>query len=273
MLKEMKSTHAIILFFSILMALVLISWAFGNHRTLSKSLMQVHEVLFMIINLDRNIERFQNVTSTLDYFGSKYVRISAVDGFSMDSDVDVQHILKPRLHLLNQNFNCLDNGDKWVYDGSIESSFPHLHLHGHYGTKGLTLSNIKALSLASIIAHSFRWFCILEDDVEIDDNVYHDILNTCRATSHEEIDFILMDTRANGFGGTCAICYSSHVVGKCKDDLHPLSEFSLNTHKLEGPNANIWDWKLWKYVKKSSRNFLQVPIVFSGNFPSTIDVT
>jgi len=32
------------------------------------------------------------------------------------------------------------------------------------------------------------------------------------------------------------------------------------------------DWKLWKYVKKSSRNFLQVLIVFSGNFPSTIDI-
>ena len=31
-----------------------------------------------------------------------------------------------------------------MYDGSLAKSWPGLKLNGHYGTKGLTLSNLEA---------------------------------------------------------------------------------------------------------------------------------
>ena len=226
----------------------------------------------MVLNMDRNVERYSNIASQLGKSGADYVRIAAVDGFAIEGDVDARRMLTPRPHLMQRRFFCLDSGDVWVYDGSIATSFPHLHLHGHHGTKGLTLSNIKALTLASVLSHAFRWFCILEDDAEVDENVYHAITDTCKKTSNEECELILMDNRSDGWGGTSAVCYSAHVVAKCKEDLHPLSDFSINVHEKEA-SSNLWDWKLWKYVRYVARNVQRVPIVPSGRFPSTIDVS
>jgi hypothetical protein len=81
----------------------------------------------------------------------------------------------------------------------------------------------------------------------------------------------LLDKRCNGFGGTCATCYSPHVLERYKNDMHPLSDFSINLPSDDKKHhANLWDWKLWRYLETDASDYKQFPIVRSGKFPSTI---
>lgn len=259
--------------FALLVYISIIFYAKSAPAPEQRSLTRKQCVLFMILNMDKNVERFENLSSKLKEIECFYLRIPGVDGKLMKDNIDARQILKPRKELLNQTFFCLESDEKWVYDGSISTSFPNLFLNGHYGTKGLTLSNIKAFELASVFSHAFDWFCVLEDDAEIDKSTHDAIIDYCQKRSPSETDCILMDKRAGGWGGACAVCYSSCAIKRIKEDLHPLSQFSLNSHKFgERMMTNLWDWKLWKYINYVSQRFAVFPIVTSGNFPSTIDV-
>jgi len=261
----------VLFIFNILVCLII--YAFRRCNAIVPSLKN-KSVLFLIINLDRNIERYQKISNDLDILRCNYVRIAAIDGHHMENDRDTNIILKPRVELLQQKFHCFETGDVWRYSGAVHESFPHLHLNGHFGTKGLTLSNMKAFACASALSTSFNWFCFLEDDSKIDKETYNSILNICEATSPFETSFICMDKRANDrdLGGACAICYSSQIVDKCKEDLHPLSPFSINSPSVGDPNAtNLWDWKLWKYVAYIDQRYILYPLVGSGGYESTID--
>ena len=99
----------------------------------------------------RNQENSTNLWNFLKFlksslkneFDIKYIRVKGIDGNSMNKNEEVQKILSPKSSLIGQQFVCKEFNQNWIYDGSIEKSFPGLSLNGHYGTKGLTLSNLK----------------------------------------------------------------------------------------------------------------------------------
>lgn len=230
--------------------------------------MNVH---FFVLNMDKNLERYQNISNQLDNLHCDYSRIKAIDGFNMNNDDDVKQILKIRENLIGCIFQSVETKRKWIYDGSIFKSFPNLNLYGHQGTKGLTLSNIKAFNEA--LKMNYDWYCILEDDAEIDEISYNKIINFIRNPNNRNVDIVLLDDRHNGWGGTAGMLYNKKIISKLIDDLHPLSFFSITSTKYGDKNlGNVWDWKLWKYVQFVNKNFKILPCIKSGNFESTINI-
>lgn len=230
--------------------------------------MSIH---FFVLNMDKNPERYQNISKQLNDLNCNFSRIRAIDGFNMDNDEDVKHILTPRRQLIGNIFQSIETKRKWIYDGSILKSFPNLNLWGHHGTKGLTLSNIKAFIEASKL--NYDWYCILEDDAEIDKQSYAKIINFIMNIRNKNIDIVLLDARHNGWGGTAGMLYNKKIILKLIADLHPLSMFSMLSCNYGDRNlGNVWDWKLWKYVQFVNKNFKLLPCVKSGNFNSTINI-
>lgn len=230
--------------------------------------MNVH---FFVLNMDKNLERYQNISNQLNNLHCFYSRIKAIDGFNINDDDDAKQILKIRENLIGCIFQSVETKRKWIYDGSIFKSFPNLNLYGHQGTKGLTLSNIKAFNEA--LKLNYDWYCILEDDAEIDEISYNKIMNFICNPNNQNIDIVLLDDRHNGWGGTAGMLYNKKIISKLIEDLHPLSFFSIKSTKYGDKNlGNVWDWKLWKYVQFVNKNFRTLPCIKSGNFESTINV-
>jgi GR25 family glycosyltransferase involved in LPS biosynthesis len=228
-------------------------------------------IYFFILNMDKNPERYQNISNQLNNLNCNYSRIRSIDGFNMDNDDDVKILLSPRKELIGNLFQSVETKRKWIYDGTIFKSFPNLNLYGHYGTKGLTLSNIKAFIQASKL--NYDWYCILEDDSEIDKTSYDSIISFITNKNNENIDIVLLDARHNGWGGTAGMLYNKNIIFKLIEDLHPLSNFSITSTKYGDKNlGNLWDWKLWKYVIFINKNFKILPCIKSGNFKSTINI-
>lgn len=224
---------------------------------------------FMVLNMKKNTDRLENITDSLKKLNCNYTIIEAIDGNDMENNEDVKKIIKPVPRLFGAVFQSIDTKKKWIYDGTISKSFPNLNLYGHYGTKGLTLSNLKAFMIASSMI--FEWFCIIEDDAEINNDIYNDILNFINTNNNSKNDIILLDSRHNGWGGTAAMLYNKRIINKLIVDLHPLSKFSIFSNKLGDKNlGNVWDWKLWKYIMYINKNFITFPCVDSGKFISTI---
>lgn len=228
-------------------------------------------IYFFILNMDKNPERYENISNQLNNLNCNFSRIRAIDGFNMDNDEDVKNLLSPRSELIGSFFQSVQTKKKWIYDGSIFKSFPNLNLYGHYGTKGLTLSNIKAFIDASKL--DYDWYCILEDDAEIDKMSYYKIINFITNIHNKNTDIVLLDARHNGWGGTAGMLYNKKIILKLIEDLHPLSKFSITSTNYGDKNlGNLWDWKLWKYIMFVNKNFKILPCIKSGNFKSTIDI-
>jgi hypothetical protein len=226
---------------------------------------------FLVLNMKKNKDRLDIITESLDKLNITYTVVTAIDGSNMEDNEDVKKILKPVPRLFGSVFKSIETKRKWIYDGSISKSFPNLNLYGHYGTKGLTLSNIKALVIASNFNN--EWFCILEDDAEIDIDIYNTIINFIEDDNNKKYDIVLLDNRHNGWGGTSGMLYNKRIINQLIVDLHPLSTFSILSHKLGDKNlGNLWDWKLWKYVMFVNKNFTNLPCIPSGKFVSTIEV-
>ena len=224
---------------------------------------------FLVLNMEKNPERFENISKNLKKYNFPFTKINAIDGFNMENSEEVKLLLRPRKELLGRLFQSVETKKKWIYDGTVSRSFPNLNLLGHYGTKGLTLSNIKAFIVASKM--NFDWFCVLEDDSELDENSSNKIRQFVRNESNKKYDIVLLDNRHNGFGGTCAMLYNKRIIPTLIRDLHPLSNFSILSMKYGDKNlGNLWDWKLWKYVMHVNKKFNTLPCVKSGNFVSTI---
>lgn len=225
---------------------------------------------FLILNLDKNKDRFNNISNQLNSLNVSYSRVKAIEGGKMEHDEDAKHILKPRLELLYKKFKNITTNEEWIYDGSIRKSFPNCSLYGNDGTKGLTLSNIKAFLVADSMNND--WYCILEDDAEINEESYYKILEFIQNPVHSNVDIVLLDSRYFGWGGCSGMLYNKRIIKQLITDLHPLSVFSINSHLYGDPNlGNLWDWKLWKYLAHFNNNFKQLPCINSGNYPSTIN--
>lgn len=230
--------------------------------------MSIH---FFVLNMDKNLERYQNISNQLNNLQCNYSRIRAIDGFNMNDDEDALQILRIRENLLSNIFQSVETKRKWIYDGSVFKSFPNLNLYGHYGTKGLTLSNIKAFGEA--LKMNYNWYCILEDDAEIDQLSYNKIIRFINNSNNQNIDIVLLDDRHNGWGGAAGVLYNKKIISKLIEDLHPLSFFSITSRRYGDKHlGNIWDWKLWKYVNYVNKNYRTLPCIKSGNFKSTINI-
>ena len=231
----------------------------------------MNKVRFVVLNMDKNVERLKNISQNLKTYNIPFLRVRAINGYDMANDEDAKLLLAPRKHLLGAIFQSVETKKKWVYDGTIHKSFPNLNLFGHYGTKGLTLSNIKAFYIISKLNMNYEWFCILEDDAELDDDSYNKIKGFVENQSNSNYDIVLLDVRHNGFGGTCAVMYNKRIIPSLICDLHPLSKFSILANHIGDRNlGNLWDWKLWKYLNFVNKNFTSLPCVSSGKFISTI---
>jgi hypothetical protein len=231
----------------------------------------MHSIHFLVLNMEKNKDRLQNITNQLNKINCSYTIVVAIDGKDMENNEDAKKILKPIPKLFGAIFQSVETKNKWIYDGSISKSFPNLNLLGHYGTKGLTLSNIKALIIASKL--DYEWYCILEDDAEINKDIYYKIINFINKDKNKNYDIFLLDDRHNGCGGTSGMLYNRRIINKLIIDLHPLSNFSRFANKIGDKNlGNLWDWKLWKYVMYINKNFTTFPCIPSGKFISTINI-
>ena len=227
-------------------------------------------IFFFVLNLDKNKDRYKHITKKLDSLFVQYKRIKAVEGGNMENDIDCKNILKLRLDLLYKEFQNISSNEKWIYDGTTRKSFPNCSLYGNDGTKGLTISNIKAFNAAKDI--NCEWFCVLEDDAEINLESYDNIIQFINDPLNSNVDIVLLDSRHYGWGGCSGMLYNKKIINQLIIDLHPLSHFSINSHLYGDPNlANLWDWKMWKYVGHINKNFRQLPCIDSGNFDSTIN--
>ena len=226
-------------------------------------------IYFFVLNMDRNTERYEKIARNLRELNCKYSRIKAIDGQTMENDEECKKLLKPRVEIIGQTFFNKMTNEEWIYDGTVSTSFPNCSPTKSFGTKGLTLSNIKAFRFAKEM--NYQWFCILEDDANLDKEDYNKILEFAKNEENKKIDIVLLDARHFGWGGTAGILYNKKIIDQLILDLHPLSDFSIQSHLYGDSNlGNLWDWKLWKYVNYINKNFSQLPVIKSGDFPSMI---
>jgi GR25 family glycosyltransferase involved in LPS biosynthesis len=249
--------------------------------------MKIH---FLVLNMKKNNDRWLIIETALNNLLVSYERIDAIDGFKLENNKEVLSILEPRDELKNTTFYCKIFNQEWIYNGLINNSFPGLNLNGHQGAKGLILSNIKALKLCSEINNNyikainddfqnlqllnnninkFEWFCILEDDAIINEEIYRNIIKFLNENKNENIDIILLDQRIGC--GSAGILYNSRIINQLINDLHPLSEFSI-TMEEKYNYATLWDWKIWQYILNNNINYKIFPCIDSGLFGSTITI-
>ena len=243
------------------------------------------KIHFFYINMDKNADRREDMEKKFkDLNISNYSRIVGVDGMTMHLNDTCKRILEPVQHLIGSKMECLHYSQEWIYDGTIEKSFPGVNLHSHFGTKGLTMSNLVAFEESLLVDK--QWICILEDDAELDNNSLNCILNFINNEANQYIEMVLLDNRWGSFGGTAGMLYNKNSMRKFIVDLHPLSEFSMicekkceslmvdyfsrQTSNLKQWDMNFWDWKLWKYLKYANISYVQLPCIHSGKYPTTI---
>ena len=94
---------------------------------------------FLILNMDKNQDRYNNISNMLNNLNCNFLKIPAINGYDMENDESAKQILAPRQHLMGKIFKSVETKKQWIYDGTILKSFPNLNLYGHQGTKGLTL--------------------------------------------------------------------------------------------------------------------------------------
>jgi hypothetical protein len=226
-------------------------------------------VEFYVINLDKNKDRYTKINESLTNVTTKHTRIRAVDGYDLKNDNFCKEILQCNETLLGTIFSSDHIYDTWVYDGTIDKSFPGLKSNGHYGYKGLTMSNLKCFEQFQRNAlKGIEWLCVLEDDAVIDDKVIKSIGNLIKTGN--VFDVALLDKRANGRGGTAGMLYHKRIIPHIYKNLHPLSEFSSDWVNERLPN--LWDWMLWRYLRTFDVKITNLPIIDSGRYPSTISV-
>lgn len=276
--KNQKKKYYYIIFFILILLIIFLGiyyfYKIQNRHKLSTNFIKKYScinnnsIYFFVLNMDKNKDRYENISKKLDYLNIEYKRIKAIDGKNMGRDLYATKILSPQRYLINIQFKCNEKNQTWIYDGTIEKSFPSLHLDGHYGTKGLTLSNLRAFDES--LKLDYNWFCILEDDAEINSDVYNKILSFINDPKNIDIDIVLLDKRANGWGGCAGMLYNKKIIKKLINDLHPLSEYTI-TIEDKYKHTALWDWKLWTYIKNNNIRYINLPIIGSGSFKSTID--
>lgn len=220
------------------------------------------KIIYMILNMKESINRMKNIEKIFKELDEKYIRIEGINGKNMKDDKICEKIYKKKL--IGYKMNSYEYKQEWEYDGTIEKSFPGLNLNGHYGYKGLILSNMKAFFES--IKYSFDWLIILEDDIDL---IKIELLQIKNNLLNNSNNIVLLDERGNGYGGACGIAYRKNIIDKIIKEFDPLSEFSINYEK-KFKKASLNDWKLYDLLKYYNISYNTFPIIRSGYYDSTI---
>ena len=220
------------------------------------------KILFMILNMNKSIDRMNNMDNIFKKLGENYIRIESVDGKNIDKDKICKKIYKK--DLIGKILHSYESKQKWKYDGTIKNSFPGMNLNGHHGYKGLTLSNMKAFYESK--KYNFDWLIILEDDIYLTKKELLQIKSHLLINNN---DVVLLDERGNGYGGACGVAYRKKVIDKMINEFDPLSEFSINYEKNFN-KAALNDWKLYDILNHFKIPYNSYPIIRSGYYDSTI---
>ena len=225
--------------------------------------MEYHFELYTL-NLADSTERMRKIEHDLrDSPRLRMTRIEAVKGSDLKNVPDAP-FLDNYTHLVGSSMHSHEFKQTWVYDGTLDTAFSGLNLHGHDGYKGLTLSNLRAMEAAIASKNPEPWLCIAEDDARLPKEVIQEIEDTITTTTDHDI--VWFDSR--GLGGTSLVCYHKSVLPQVVKHMHPLSDFS-RTYEERFQRANLWDWQLGSYTTHNHR--LKVhPLVKSGDFISLI---
>jgi lipopolysaccharide cholinephosphotransferase len=230
---------------------------------------------FFILNMDKDVDRYNNTKKQLEFiiYKPSYSKVKGIDGRKMSDDKVCKEILFPRQELLGKEFEHIQSKQKWIYDGVPSTSFPSLNLNSHYGTKGLTLTNILAFKEAQKSEYKdIEWFCILEDDAIITNDSFRSICDFINNPKNSHNDIIVLDIRK--FGGTTGVLYNKRILETLLTDLHPLSDFSIQFEKKMKRSA-LWDWKLYDYISKEKKDFIFydiLPCIKESGADSTINL-
>ena len=180
--------------------------------------------------MKKNIDRYSFLKTQFDSLKKKneikYIRVEAIDGFNLNESEEVKNIIGIRNDLIGLEFKCSENNSTWIYDGTINKSFPGLHLNGHYGTKGLTLSNLKVFNKIKNELNNYEWYCVFEDDARINNDKYKKIKKLIKKVDSLaiNIDVIILDTIRKG--GASAVLYNKRIIDTLLSEMHPLSDIS-----------------------------------------------
>ena len=132
----------------------------------------------------------------------------------------------------------------------------------HWGQKGVVLSNIKAFLEIKKHYNDYKYYCILEYDAIINEEVYLGILDSIK--KHSRLHIIALHIKP--WEGAVGMLYRNDIIDSCIEHLHPLSEFSI---KINTPN--LWDLKMWVYLS-SKAGGTYYPLIKHGNFKSTMPI-
>lgn len=230
---------------------------------------------FFILNMDKDVDRYNNTKKQLDsiIYKPSYSKVKGIDGRKMSDDKVCKEILFPREELLGKEFEHMESKQKWIYDGTPSTSFPSLNLNEHYGTKGLTLTNVLAFKEAQKSEYKdIEWFCILEDDAIVTNDSFRSICDFINDPKKSHNDIIVLDVRK--YGGTTGVMYHKCILETLLKDLHPLSNFSIQFEKKMKRSA-LWDWKLYDYINTEKKGFIfhdTLPCIKESGADSTIDL-
>lgn len=228
-------------------------------------------ILFLIINMNKNKDRWNKIESSVQKLKTinkcNFIRIEGIDGKTMENNEAAKQILQPKPNLIGQTFQCYENNESWTYHGNVSESFPGLFKNGHFGTKGLCLSNVQCFQTILTKYPNYNWYCILEDDGELNQQIYQQMVHYINI--NQLADVIALDNRGARCG-TSAILYNQRIITHALEHLHPLSNFSINNESTYGKRINLWDWKLWSYLDVFNIKNVNYSLVPSGSFKSEI---
>tara|TARA_Y100000389_G_C17363752_1_gene465135 strand:- start:321 stop:914 length:594 start_codon:yes stop_codon:yes gene_type:complete len=143
----------------------------------------------------------------------------------------------------------------------------------HTGYKGLQMSNVKCLELASQQKPSLDWVIICEDDAELPANIdFYKIIET-----YHDSKVIYLDNRnpkGHGVvpaGCMCCVMYHKSVFADMIKELHPDTSTHIAEYKPTTGLDTLFDWYMaWLIKHRFNIPCSSHPIVPNGRFKSTV---
>ena len=233
--------------------------------------------LLHIFYLNSENDEIKNefIIKNLKKLNCSFTRIEKINENNLFNDEFCKKILKPNEKLIGKkicyfeyenNLENIENNienkiiqckEKWIYDGSIEKSFPFMSLDKKSNNmKALYMTNLKAIEKS--LNMDYEWFMIIEDIHSINNLIYNKIINFLK--NIKDIDFIYLYNHFNRekYKYIFPFIYKKQITKNLKLSLNPLNYNSNFLHC----KYNLWNFALNYYIKNNC-NFEILDIVFT----------
>ena len=235
-----------ILLITIIIIIIIIILAYALNCNSKEKIINISEnnLKFYVINMKKNKDRLINIMQKAKKQKINLEKIEAVNGKTFDTEYI-------------KNWTCLSSD-------------------GHYGTKGLQLSNLKIFKKVKEIQKKPEWIVIFEDDAEIPDN-FLKIINES-ILKYPNVKVINFDNRQSCKENEYARCCTSCILYKYEiiENLIKYLDYKTNDYMKDYKTLHnrdcLFDWYLFNLLEKLKIPMVCVPVVKSGNFDSTISV-